>query len=34
MHQPGLIAATIDAARQFGAAVAAQPVADTIKESH
>ena len=29
----GLIAATIEAARQFGAAVAAQPVADTIKES-
>jgi len=28
-----LIAATIEAARQFGAAVAAQPVADTIKES-
>ncbi|MGO8677039.1 MAG: 2-C-methyl-D-erythritol 4-phosphate cytidylyltransferase [Limisphaerales bacterium] len=28
-----LIAATIDAARQIGAAVAAQPVADTIKES-
>ena len=31
---PGLIASTIEAARQFGAAVAAQPVADTIKESH
>jgi 2-C-methyl-D-erythritol 4-phosphate cytidylyltransferase len=31
---PSLIAATIEAARQFGAAVAAQPVADTIKESH
>ena len=30
---PGLIAATVEAARQFGAAVAAQPVADTIKES-
>jgi 2-C-methyl-D-erythritol 4-phosphate cytidylyltransferase len=29
-----LIAATIDAARQYGAAVAAQPVTDTIKESH
>jgi 2-C-methyl-D-erythritol 4-phosphate cytidylyltransferase len=29
----GLIAATIEAARQFGAAVAAQSVADTIKES-
>ena len=29
----GLIAATVDAAREFGAAVAAQPVADTIKES-
>jgi 2-C-methyl-D-erythritol 4-phosphate cytidylyltransferase len=29
-----LIAATIDAARRFGAAVAAQPVTDTIKESH
>jgi 2-C-methyl-D-erythritol 4-phosphate cytidylyltransferase len=28
-----LIAATIEAARQFGAAVAARPVADTIKES-
>jgi 2-C-methyl-D-erythritol 4-phosphate cytidylyltransferase len=28
-----LIAATIDAARQTGAAVAAQPVTDTIKES-
>jgi 2-C-methyl-D-erythritol 4-phosphate cytidylyltransferase len=28
-----LIAATIEGARQFGAAVAAQPVADTIKES-
>jgi 2-C-methyl-D-erythritol 4-phosphate cytidylyltransferase len=30
---PDLIAATIDAARRIGAAVAAQPVADTIKES-
>jgi 2-C-methyl-D-erythritol 4-phosphate cytidylyltransferase len=29
-----VIAATIEAARQFGAAVAAQPVADTLKESH
>lgn len=28
-----LIAATIEAARRFGAAVAAQPVADTVKES-
>jgi 2-C-methyl-D-erythritol 4-phosphate cytidylyltransferase len=28
-----LLASTIDAARQFGAAVAAQPVTDTIKES-
>jgi 2-C-methyl-D-erythritol 4-phosphate cytidylyltransferase len=28
-----LLAATIDAARQIGAAVAAQPVTDTIKES-
>jgi 2-C-methyl-D-erythritol 4-phosphate cytidylyltransferase len=28
-----LIAATIDAARRFGAAVAAQPVSDTIKHS-
>jgi 2-C-methyl-D-erythritol 4-phosphate cytidylyltransferase len=28
-----LIAATVDAARQYGAAVAAQPVTDTIKES-
>lgn len=28
-----LIAATLDAARQSGAAVAAQPVADTLKES-
>jgi len=30
---PGLIAATIEAAREVGAAVAAQPVTDTIKES-
>jgi 2-C-methyl-D-erythritol 4-phosphate cytidylyltransferase len=30
---PGLISATIDAARSIGAAVAAQPVTDTIKES-
>jgi 2-C-methyl-D-erythritol 4-phosphate cytidylyltransferase len=30
---PALIAATIDAARSAGAAVAAQPVIDTIKES-
>jgi 2-C-methyl-D-erythritol 4-phosphate cytidylyltransferase len=30
---PDLIAATIQAARQTGAAVAAQPVTDTIKES-
>ncbi len=29
-----LIAATIDAAREIGAAVATQPVTDTIKESH
>jgi 2-C-methyl-D-erythritol 4-phosphate cytidylyltransferase len=29
----GLIAATIDAARETGAAVAAQPVADTLKET-
>lgn len=29
-----LIAATIEAARKVGAAVAAQPVTDTIKESH
>jgi 2-C-methyl-D-erythritol 4-phosphate cytidylyltransferase len=29
----GLIAATIEAARETGAAVAAQPVADTIKET-
>jgi 2-C-methyl-D-erythritol 4-phosphate cytidylyltransferase len=29
-----LIAATVAAARQVGAAVAAQPVTDTIKESH
>jgi 2-C-methyl-D-erythritol 4-phosphate cytidylyltransferase len=31
---PELIAATVEAARQFGAAVAAQPVTDAIKESH
>jgi 2-C-methyl-D-erythritol 4-phosphate cytidylyltransferase len=31
---PALIQATIDAARQYGAAVAAQPVSDTIKQSH
>ena len=30
---PALIAATIEAARETGAAVAAQPVTDTIKES-
>jgi 2-C-methyl-D-erythritol 4-phosphate cytidylyltransferase len=30
---PDLIAATVEAARQVGAAVAAQPVTDTIKES-
>jgi 2-C-methyl-D-erythritol 4-phosphate cytidylyltransferase len=30
---PALIAATVAAARQIGAAVAAQPVTDTIKES-
>lgn len=30
---PSLIRATIDAARQTGAAVAAQPITDTIKES-
>jgi 2-C-methyl-D-erythritol 4-phosphate cytidylyltransferase len=30
---PELITATIEAARKFGAAVAAQPVTDTIKES-
>ncbi len=30
---PALIAATIEAARQVGAAVAAQPITDTIKES-
>jgi len=30
----GLIAATVEAARETGAAVAAQPVTDTIKESH
>jgi 2-C-methyl-D-erythritol 4-phosphate cytidylyltransferase len=30
---PSLIAATIDAARETGAAVAAQPITDTIKES-
>jgi 2-C-methyl-D-erythritol 4-phosphate cytidylyltransferase len=30
----GLIAATVAAARETGAAVAAQPVTDTIKESH
>lgn len=30
---PALIAATVDAARETGAAVAAQPVTDTIKES-
>src|SRR4051812_36712721 len=29
-----LISASIKAAREFGAAVAAQPVTDTIKESH
>ena len=31
--RPDLIAATISAAREIGAAVAAQPVTDTIKES-
>ena len=31
--RPNLIAATITAAREMGAAVAAQPVTDTIKES-
>ncbi len=31
--RPALIAATIEAARRTGAAVAAQPVTDTIKES-
>jgi 2-C-methyl-D-erythritol 4-phosphate cytidylyltransferase len=31
---PSLIAATVQAARETGAAVAAQPVTDTIKESH
>jgi 2-C-methyl-D-erythritol 4-phosphate cytidylyltransferase len=30
----GLITATVAAAREMGAAVAAQPVTDTIKESH
>ena len=30
---PALIAATVAAAREIGAAVAAQPVTDTIKES-
>jgi 2-C-methyl-D-erythritol 4-phosphate cytidylyltransferase len=30
---PALIAATVEAAREVGAAVAAQPVTDTIKES-
>ena len=33
MVTPELIAATLDAAREVGAAVAAQPVTDTIKES-
>jgi len=33
LHEEPLIAATIEAAREIGAAVAAQPITDTVKES-